>query len=154
MTAIGYGKVKTHDSGRWSIINSAPAGEKWSQIAGHTTKGGTLAGNTSLRSHKAFAAGHYTDAYFAFTFKDTTHGNQLDYGWVELSLIHDGFTNLDVQVVAYAWEPDGAQLATGAAPSDVVPEPASSGTMALGAMMLGAAGIRRWKARKTEETSA
>ncbi len=155
MTAVGYGRVKTVVSGRWSVVNPAGAGAKWSTIAGHATAAGTLAGNTSLKSHKAFAAGHYTDAYFAFTFRDTTKANQLDYGWLEASLVHDGYNTLDVDALAYAWEPDGAQLALGATPSDVAPEPGSLGTMAIGAMVLGAVGVRRWKAvRKTQETAA
>jgi hypothetical protein len=155
MQEIGYGRVKTMSSGRWSVVNAAGLGAKWGTIAGNATSAGTLAGNTSMKSHKAFAAGHYTDAYFAFTFKDTADANQLDYGWLELSLVHNGYTNLDVDVVAYAWEPDGAQLGMGQAPSDATPEPGSLGTMAIGAMILGAAGVRRWKAvRKTQETAA
>ncbi len=156
MKAIGYGKVKTVEnaSARWSSVLIAQPGQKFSALGGDFSTNGILAGNTSKHSHQAFSAGHYTNAYFDFVFKDTTNGSQVDYGWIELSLLHNGYTNLDVQIVAYAWEPDGQQLGAGVSPSDA-PEPASGplGGMALGAMVLGAAGIRRWKTARPSQVN-
>lgn len=155
MKAVGtYGRVKTADSVRWTSLVPASAGQKWSAMAGNPSTNGQFAGNTSKHSHGAFPSGHYTDAYFGFVFKDTTQGGQLDYGWIEATLVHNAWNDLDVQIVAYAWEPDGQELRAGVAPSDV-PEPASGplGAMAVGAMMLGAAGIRRWKTARQSQVN-
>jgi hypothetical protein len=142
-----YGHVKTARNGNWDVALPAVAAQKWSAITGNTVGEGTVAGNTVNGKSGAFGA-LYTDAYFDFIFKDTTNGNQLDYGWIELSLIHQDYSNLDVRIVAYAWEPDGSPLAAGATTSDATPEPPSGplSFLTFGAMALGAAGVRRWKA--------
>ncbi len=131
-----------------------------------TGNGGSIATNIystkiSPFTNLAFAT-TYANKYFPFRFKDSTHGNQWDYGWIEASLTQQSDpAHVTVNILAYAWDPNGQPLGMGELPSDGIsgggdstPEPASAGLMALGAMVLGAKGARRWKqSRQAEHTS-
>ena len=85
-----------------------------------------------------------TDKYFLFTFYDTIQNLQL-YGWGQLnvSLTDSG---PDVTLVDYAYDTSGAPIAAG----DVgaVPEPSYQFPLSLGALVLGAVGVRRWRAKR------
>jgi hypothetical protein len=64
------------------------------------------------------------------------------YGWVELSLANtpgsDGLPEIAIE--GYAWETTGAFLTSGQ-----VPEPSATALLALGALTLGAKGLRSWR---------
>jgi hypothetical protein len=123
----------------------SPKGQKWSSVAG--TVGG--AGNLGAVSH-TFQPGFpapYTNHYFDFAFKDTTAGGALRYGWLQASLTTapQPGSQVEVNVVAYAYDTTGAELGAG-----LVPEPASILAGGFGALVLGALGVRRWRKGKQE----
>lgn len=68
-----------------------------------------------------------------FDFKFPDNGTPL-YGWAHLSEFIDGAGELEVTFVDYAY--------------DTVPEPAETIPLSLSALVLGAAGVRRWRASK------
>jgi hypothetical protein len=138
----GYVRVKSNAA---SFLLPAAAGATWNQIAGVSTVNG-LAG-------KANGYGHFPNSfvhlYLPFKFTDITQvGSPVYYGWVDVSLNNpDNGTGPDLTIFSYAYDNTGATIPMGA-----VPEPAPTSLFALGALTLGASGVRAWrKNRKTEE---
>jgi hypothetical protein len=88
-------------------------------------------------------ASGYERKYLAWYFVDTTAGgNQERYGWAEISLSMLSYNAGGPQVTiwGYAYDTTGAKPTMGA-----VPEPSSGALFALGAMALGARGLRKWR---------
>ena len=83
-------------------------------------------------------------------FRFTAPTGQTDYGWIQLSYsVTKGFGSNptlgpDLTVYSYAWDNTGAQLPGGAG----VPEPDTMALTGLGALALGAVGLRRWRQSK------
>ena len=100
-------------------------------------------GNTLYSSHMPGTyPGH---KYLSFEFTDTSHGDTLCFGWVEIFLSNDrGSTGPNVTIYSYAYDDTGAYIATGATP---VPEPSSIAMLVLGALVLGARGLRSWRCK-------
>jgi len=118
-----------------------PAGLRWGQMTGATVTG-AIVGYAMDFSH---SPNNFTHRYLAFEFADTTlTGNPLRFGWVDMSLsngnIANSFSNPTLTVFGYAYDNTGAQI-----PMGLVPEPGSITLMALGALMLGAKGLRSWR---------
>jgi hypothetical protein len=101
---------------------------------------------TSATYNGAHFPNAYDHQYLAFQFKDSTQGNKLLNGWIELGE-HFPATGggPEVTIYGYAIETSGNPLATGA-----VPEPSSGSLLAFGAMTLGAAGIRNWRQKRAK----
>jgi hypothetical protein len=115
----------------------------WSQInMPGLYKTGFVGTSSSLGVHKPNA---YDHQYLAFQFKDSSHGNAVVYGWVELSEHFPASGGPEVTIFGYAYDNTGAPVATG-----IVPEPASGSLLAFGAMTLGAAGVRNWRRRRAQ----
>jgi hypothetical protein len=98
-------------------------------------------GNWGKATH--FSSG--TPAYVGFSFK---HGGTLCYGWASLTITYSstpGATYASLVVNSWAYEDSGLDLLVGR--TTAVPEPAET-AVGLGALALGAAGIRRWRKAK------
>ena len=100
----------------------------------------------SLRNSAALAVseslGHaptsYDHQYIAWSF---TPSNSIPfYGWAELSVTNSGNGSPDATLFGYAWDNTGAKITMGE-----TPEPSSPALLALGALALGARGIRKWR---------
>ncbi len=117
-----------------------PAGQTWGAIAASV---GTLARLATAQSTR-HGGSSFTQLYMAFEFRDTTAGNAMRYGWVDLTLdngnLSSGWDYPKLTISRWAYDTTGAQLATGA-----VPEPSSMSLLALGALALGAKGVRAWR---------
>ena len=88
-------------------------------------------------------ANSYDHQYLAWQFKDSTQGNALRYGWMEIGLnIVNYPTGPNVTLYGYAWDNTGLKPTMGQQP---VPEPTSVSLLALGALALGARGLRAWR---------
>ncbi len=87
-------------------------------------------------------ASGYSNQYLAWMFADSTQGDALRYGWVEISLSYENDGPL-VTIFRYAYDDSGAKPTMGA-----VPEPSSSALLAIGAMALGARGLRKWREKR------
>ena len=131
----GYVRIKTQAS----FFVMANAGATWNQIAGLQT----ISGFAGAANYGSAFPGSYSDKYLLFRFKDSTQaGSPLRYGWVELSLANSpgNSGHPDISIEGYAWDTTGAFLASGQ-----VPEPSSTALLALGALTLGAKGLRSWR---------
>jgi len=133
----GYAKVKNPGT----ILVPLAAGLNWNQAPGIATASATV-GKANFYGH--LPAG-YDHKYFVFRFQDTTQaGSPLRYGWVELSLSQpSNNAGPDVTIFGYAYDDTGALILTG-----TVPEPGSVAIAALGALMLGAKGVRHWRRQR------
>ena len=83
----------------------------------------------------------YGDQYALFRF---SVGPQTDYGWLELDLGIDSLGYPIVTTVAYAYDNSGKPIRAGA-----IPEPKRL-PLALGALALGAVGVREWRTRRAK----
>ena len=86
-----------------------------------------------------FRAGE-TGGYLGIKFLNEATG-ATDYGWVQLSTT--GTTGFPATITGYAFQNDGTAIFAGA-----VPEPGTNAALAIGALALGAVGVRRWRQGK------
>jgi len=140
----GYVRLRTN------AFFAAPAGAGmlWNQIPGNSAAVGSVgAANLYLRNPAS-----YNDVYFAFRFRDSTQGNQLRYGWINVSLDNRPLATGEgphLTIFGWAYDSTGAQI-----PMGMVPEPSSAAILALGALALGSKGVRSWRRnRATTEKS-
>jgi len=100
----------------------------------------------------------YDHQYVGFRFQDSTAGNQLRYGWIELGLSVT-FVNPvggvtggpNVTIYGYGWDNNGAQPFMGQKP---VPEPSSAALLVIGALALGAPGLRKWRQNRDQASNS
>jgi hypothetical protein len=110
---------------------------------------GNIAALASFGSASDFSnTGGFGPAYMAFEFKDSTQaGTPMRYGWVGLSMVNgnliSGGDYPRLTVSGWAYDNTGAQIPMGA--TAPVPEPSAMGLLALGALTLGAQGVRSWR---------
>lgn len=103
-----------------------------------------------------------SDEYVAFRFMD---GAQQYGGWAEVSILDDTYSNLTVNISEIAWQ--AGRLDTGVTPTGGLtgniiatttiagaPEPGTLGMLAVGAALLGAAGLRRWKTARVQAVTS
>jgi hypothetical protein len=117
----------------------APAGVKWDSAGAGERPVATIASAYYL-SHRP---NNFSHEFLLFKFQDSTQGNAVRYGWVDVSLSNGNLNSTDgpqLTIWSYAFDTSGAQLAAGS-----VPEPTSVSLLALGALALGARGVRSWK---------
>jgi hypothetical protein len=119
-----------------------PQGATWDQ-AGVGTAIDAFVGTASDSGGITPSTG-YDRQYLAWVFTDSTQGDQLRYGWAEVSLAVAGYNagGPTVTVWGYAYDNTGAKPTMGQTP---VPEPTSGALMIMGAMALGARGLRQWR---------
>lgn len=93
-------------------------------------------------------ASDFNNQYLAWYFADdSVGGSPYRYGWVEINLAIAGYNAGGplVTVLRYGYDNTGAKPTMGQLP---VPEPSSGALLAVGAMALGARGLRRWRKQK------
>jgi len=96
----------------------------------------------------------FTDKFALFEFTPVLNpaGPEM-YGWIELSLAVDktqfgptpASAGPNLTIVGFAYDDSGAVL-----PAGVIPEPATFELAGLGALALGAVGVRRWRAARNK----
>ena len=132
-------------AGRNDFVVPVGAGLNWSQVAGLQTTAGLVA--------KANAGGPFPASfdkqYLLFQFTDSTQiGSPLRYGWVNLSLAYPGNGKYpELTIFGIAWDDTGALLAAGVTG---VPEPGPMALLVLGALTLGAKGLRSWRRHRLQ----
>lgn len=138
----GYVRIKTQAS-FFMMVN---AGVAWNPAVGNTT----IYGFGGAANYNSAFPGSYNDKYLLFRFKDSTQGNALRYGWVEISLANPvGGNGPDIAIEGYAWDTTGTAITAGQ-----VPEPSATALLALGALTLGAKGLRSWRKNRPTNPKA
>jgi hypothetical protein len=157
-----------HAGGTFSSIRSVTMGKRGSgyinmkvALLGPGRHWGTIAPSVSVASHALLGTANdigyggrpFNNLYITFEFKDSSQaGDPLRYGWINLSMANGNLsTFLDypkVTVNGWAYDTTGAQVPTGA-----VPEPNSMSLLALGALALGAKGVRTWRRNRHQTGS-
>lgn len=117
----------------------------------HSTAVGTQYNPVSVRAsgsaiNTTINPSPYSDQYALFRFKV---GSQTDYGWLELNLSYPTTGDPIFTVLGYAYDTSGNPIPAGV-PS--VPEPRDL-PLAMGALALGALGLRGWRKAHTAKLS-
>jgi hypothetical protein len=145
----GYIGVKDTAGGFIAVGN---AGQQWNQIAG--VANAFYSGAIGLAKFSAHSPNSYNNKYLAFLFRDSTQaGSPLRYGWAGISLSNANLSSSEgplVTITGYAYDNTGAQIPMGAMP---VPEPSTMALLALGALTLGAKGVRSWRRNRENPKS-
>jgi len=111
----------------------------WTRTNGATHNG---VGSISFRQYNyrtGYSLAGYGTQYALFSFDV---GSQTDYGWLELSLGGSPGSAPFVRLIGYAYDTSGKQIPAGA-----IPEPKHL-PLALGALALGAVGVREWRKKR------
>jgi hypothetical protein len=116
----------------------------WNQIGGSALSAAKFAQALST----THSPNGYGALYLAFEFKDSSQaGSPMRYGWAGISLANGdtggGGNYPRLTVSGWAYDTTGAQIPMGLKAS--VPEPGSMTLLALGALTLGARGVRSWR---------
>lgn len=120
-------------------VSPQAAGAPWNNNASVTLLYNATVGVATTYGH--VPANGYNHLYLAWVFQDTTQlGDPLLYGWVEVGLTIGNNLGPSVTIYRYAYDNTGAPITMGA-----VPEPAPMAFLALGALTLGAKGVRNWR---------
>jgi hypothetical protein len=120
-----------------------PFGATWSQ-GGDAIFYNAAVGVVNDLGGRLPAAG-YDHQYLAWVFSDSTQSGDMRYGWVEISLALYSYAGggPEVTIWGYAYDNTGAKPTMGA-----VPEPTSGALLVMGAMALGARGLRKWRQQR------
>ena len=109
------------------------AGVTWNGVGG---------GSTSISVQAQTSGGGltpFTDKYYLFYFEDSSSAKH--FGWILGSLTSNSY-----HMTSYAYETTAyVTIAAGDTVGSTVPEPSSLALGAMGALVLGAAGVRKWK---------
>jgi hypothetical protein len=124
-------------------------GQAWNQGLNLFYK--VAVGSRSSNANGRRPVSDYDHKYLAFQFGNSDQGGALRYGWIEVGLTIFGYNAGGplVTIYRYGWDNTGAQPTMGQVP---VPEPSSAAIVALGAMALGARGMRAWRQKRDAAT--
>jgi hypothetical protein len=141
----GYLRVKQY----LGFLVAAEKSVVWNQAPGNDA--GNLFGTVGAANEITHAPNSFENKYALFKFKDSTAGDALRYGWVQMSLFNSFSQDESPRVTihGYAYDDGGVQL-----PAGVVPEPSAMGLAVLGALTLGASGVRSWRRKRDQAASA
>jgi hypothetical protein len=131
------------------LVAPLPFGATWSQGGVGTALApyNAAVGVVNDLGGKLPATG-YDHQYLAWVFADDTPPGGTRYGWVEISLTMASYNagGPNVTIWGYAYDNSGVKVTMGQAP---VPEPTSGALLLMGAMALGARGLRKWREQRT-----
>ena len=131
--------------GGGNLASPGPYGKKFSQI-------GASSASPAVPLEKQVVNGdgegsNFSQEYYAFLFFDTSY--QAHYGWI-YGTLSGGFSNLTYNLVSYAYDTTpGVEIGMGFTGASGTPEPSTAALGAMAALILGAAGVRKWNQART-----
>jgi hypothetical protein len=128
--------ASAHDH-RYKTVGNGFRRETRERVFRNVHDGVGSSGFTRYTQQTRYTLAGYGKEYALFTFDV---GSQTDYGWLELSL--GGSFGPLVRLIGYAYDTTGQPISAGA-----IPEPKHL-PLALGALALGAIGVREWRAKR------
>ena len=136
----GYVRFRTSHA----FVALAGPGLNWNQIGTVLSSTG-FAATAKLNMHSPDSFDHM---YMLFKFKDSTLPplTNLRYGWVDLGLQNANGVPPLLTIFGYAYDDTGSPIPTGV----LVPEPAPVALLVLGALALGAKGLRNWRRHRAQ----
>jgi hypothetical protein len=140
-----YARLRAFSTGGTNFAKRNNAGETWNAITGSVLSSASIGVRVSSTIQ---GPGAFNNKYIAFMFKDSTQGDADRYGWALMSMDISDTTGPDVTLQSWAYDDTGAMIAMG--DGAAVPEPSSAVLMAMGALVLGSRGVRRWRSQKQE----
>jgi len=142
-TASSNSHVKFRANGG---VSPAAYGKKFSQVGASTASPALF---LAVVSAGGFTGGaDFSQEYLAFYFKDAS--SQKHYGWIYGTLT-GAYSNLNFNVISYAYDTTpNEQITMGQTQvSSSTPEPSTAALGAMAALILGAAGVRKWNEART-----
>lgn len=134
-------------SGQKELYERFRPGAKWSTAAGNpgtflhiATRGRT----ESIKKSYWNSGNNEVSQYALFAFRDAHSVDH--YGWLQLDIAVSNGAGPLITIDEWAYEEDGDELIP--AGDTGVPEPSTMATTGLAALLLGAAGLRRWRAAR------
>jgi hypothetical protein len=129
--------------------SNASAGQTWNQLIGGGKRSEEELGQRLISTSTDFVGRTQSPNgtfYRLFRFRMNRTGPYY-YGWLELSQTVTGTVGPEVTVLGYAWDDTGAMIQAGQTTSNTPETPLPSTMLlgALGALALGAVGLRRWR---------
>jgi len=122
---------------------AAPAayGKKFSQAGSHSVPDFAVALATRQTDGAAQGA-PFSQEYYAFYFLDAL--SQTHYGWIYGTLT-GGYSTITYNLISYAYDTTpGVEIGMGFTGASTTPEPSTAALGAMAALILGAAGVRKW----------
>jgi hypothetical protein len=142
-TASSNSHVKFRANGG---VSPAAYGKKFSQVGTDTASPVLFLAVVSAGGNTRGA--DFSQEYLAFYFKDAS--SQKHYGWIYGTLT-GAYSNLNYNVISYAYDTTpNEQITMGQTQvSSSTPEPSTTALGAMAALILGAAGVRKWNKART-----
>ena len=140
----GSGGFSTYFSGTATTGNAGllnAAGNYAVLLPGSTVSSAGTYGTGSTATRELLYRAGQPDAYFGIHFLNEATG-AVNYGYVELSTT--ATTGFPATILSYGYDNTGKDIVIPGA----IPEPGTTAALSLGALSLGAAGVRRWRKNK------
>jgi hypothetical protein len=129
---------KTHSESNLPVPGNY--GKKFSQIGNFTTR--LFVTLQTLSVNGAGRGSSFSEEYYAFSFIDTS--NQTHYGWI-YGTLSGAYSNLNYNLISWAYDTTpGVEIGMGYTGESGTPEPSTAALGAMAALILGAAGVRKW----------
>jgi hypothetical protein len=128
----------------------------WNANGGIRTGAEAFANIIRGQTTQWYGPGSFSNKFLLFSFTNSLAANQTNYGWVEMKTGSYVRSKDEVYVTfgRWAYQNDGRQIGAGQTVAAPVPEPTTAGMAMAGALVAGAAGLRRYRKQQAAAKAA